>query len=185
MDNLPGGAGSDATIDAPPHGLLSYQGRLLQDGSPYDGDIDVTFRLYTVETGGIAFWEETQTVSAVWNCGMAPVDALTDVVAFTVYTPGVCIDLTSITIVGPSVGTPGTYTFTTSYEPPTATTPITYEWDNGDATDFSIRTLGLGTHVLVVTATNCTAAQVTDTHTIVMDEEISIYLPIVFKSHSP
>jgi hypothetical protein len=59
-----------------------------------------------------------------------------------------CIDLTGITIAGPVSGLPGVYTFTTSYEPITATLPIVYLWDNGDTTADSVRTLGEDSYTL-------------------------------------
>ncbi len=62
-DNLPDEAGTDAAIQARPSGLLNYQGRLLQNGSPFDGNIVMTFTLYTDATGTSLFWQETQTVS--------------------------------------------------------------------------------------------------------------------------
>ena len=44
--------------------MLSYQGRLTDSlGNPVpDGNYELTFRLYTQETGGTPFWTETQTV---------------------------------------------------------------------------------------------------------------------------
>jgi hypothetical protein len=75
------------------------------------------------------------------------------------------VDLTSVTIAGESMGSPGTYTFTTSYQPISATTPVTYLWDNGSTADTAIRNLNAGVHTLMVTATNV-SSQVTDTHTI-------------------
>jgi hypothetical protein len=53
---------SGAEPNAAPVGLLNYQGKLLRNGSPYNGSINITFRLYTVATGGSAWWSETQTV---------------------------------------------------------------------------------------------------------------------------
>jgi PKD repeat protein/subtilisin-like proprotein convertase family protein len=92
-----------------------------------------------------------------------------------------CIDLTGITIAGPSSGEPGVYTFTTTYEPISATLPIVYLWDNGDTTADSVRTLGEGNYTLVVTATNCSAAQVTGTH----DIEIGVPPEVTFVSNTP
>ncbi|MCX7733140.1 MAG: hypothetical protein N2248_08305, partial [candidate division WOR-3 bacterium] len=45
--------------------LLSYQGRLTDSlGNPVpDGSYQLTFRLYSQETGGTPFWTEVQTVS--------------------------------------------------------------------------------------------------------------------------
>ncbi|MEO0020818.1 MAG: hypothetical protein ABIK48_01400 [candidate division WOR-3 bacterium] len=45
--------------------LLSYQGRLTDSlGNPVpDGSYQLTYRLYTQETGGTPFWNEVQTVS--------------------------------------------------------------------------------------------------------------------------
>lgn len=80
----------------------------------------------------------------------------------------VCYDLTGITIAGVISGAPGEYTFTTSFTPTEATPSIDYLWDNGDTTATTTRTLSLGTHTLVVTATNCMDAQVMDTHTVVI-----------------
>jgi hypothetical protein len=48
---------------APPQ-RLAFQGQLTDDaGAPLDGDVAVTFRLFTVETGGTPLWEETLTVT--------------------------------------------------------------------------------------------------------------------------
>ena len=92
-----------------------------------------------------------------------------------------CIDLTGITIAGPVSGVPGVYTFTTSYEPISATLPILYLWDNGDTASDSVRTLGAGSYTLAVTATNCTSAQVTDSH----DIEIGLPPEVTFVSNTP
>jgi carboxypeptidase T len=111
---------------------------------------------------------DTYTVEfGAWNCGLT--EPLTDSVEIVVQEPPACVDLTGISIDGPSSGAPGYYTFTTSYEPLSATLPISYTWDSGDTGDTSIRALGVGTHTLVVTATNCGGAVVTDTHTVVVE----------------
>ena len=47
---------------------------------------------------------------AVWNCEMTV--PATDTVEVIVHEPGVCVDLTAITIDGLASGTPGAYTFT-------------------------------------------------------------------------
>ncbi len=119
---------------------------------------------------------------AVQNCAMA--EPVTDTVVVVVREPGVCVDLTGITIAGPTSGVPGVYTFTTSYEPADATPPIAYLWDNGDTTAGSVRTLGLGVHTLVVTATNCLSALQMDIHTIVITAPPAymIYLPLVHRA---
>ncbi len=113
---------------------------------------------------------------------IAPTTTATSVLTTTAVAP--CTDLTGITIAGAIAGVPGMYTFTTSYEPADATPPIVYLWDNGDTTADSERTLGVGTHTLVVTATNCTSALVTDTHTIVITAPpiYTIYLPLVYRA---
>ncbi|MEO1266620.1 MAG: hypothetical protein AAFX99_00890 [Myxococcota bacterium] len=41
---------------------FAYNGYLDQNGTPFDGLIGMTFRLYAVEEGGNAFWQETQEV---------------------------------------------------------------------------------------------------------------------------
>jgi PKD repeat protein len=123
---------------------------------------------------------------AVWNCEMAPEEAVTDTLTLTVREAGVCVDLSEITILGETAGLAGTYTFTTSYDPVDASLPITYTWDNGDASAVSVRALEVGTHTLTVTATNCADALVTDTHTIVIGEPgYYIYLPLVVKGLMP
>jgi PKD repeat protein len=103
---------------------------------------------------------------AVWNCEMTgPVTGTVEVV---VNEYEVCVDLTGIAIAGDATGYPGVYTFTTSYQPPNGSLPITYTWNDGSAAATLVRALDVGTFTLVVTATNCTAALVTDTHTIVI-----------------
>jgi hypothetical protein len=94
-----------------------------------------------------------------------------------------CVEVVGVTIGGDTSGTPGIYTFTASLEPANASLPITWEWDNGDSTATSVRTLGEGVYTLMVTATNCTGAAVTDTHTIAIERSrITFYLPLVVKS---
>ena len=94
-----------------------------------------------------------------------------------------CVDVAQVTIGGETSGVPGIYTFTASLEPGDATPPITWEWDNGDSTATSVRTLGEGTYALVVTVTNCTSAVVTDTHTVAIQRpRIYFYLPLVVKN---
>jgi len=109
----------------------------------------------------------------VWNCSMSASQAVTDSVVVTVSEHVVCVDLTRITIAGDTAGYPGVYTFTTSHQPWNATPPIAYAWDDGGTAATSVRTLGVGTHTLTVTATNCTTALVTDTHTIVISPTLS------------
>ncbi len=38
---------------------LSFQGKVVEGGTPVTGTRNLTFRMYNVETGGTAFWEET------------------------------------------------------------------------------------------------------------------------------
>ncbi len=114
---------------------------------------------------------------AVWNCTMTESDAVTDVITVTAYAPGTCVNLDSVTIGGQSTGTPGTYTFTTTYLPTGATLPFSYTWDNGDTTETSIRNLSLGTHTLMVTMTNA-CSTVTDTHTIVITDAVVCPTPL-------
>jgi hypothetical protein len=43
-------------------GLLSYQGYLTDtSGEPLHGDVDITFRLYSASSGGMALWTEAHT----------------------------------------------------------------------------------------------------------------------------
>jgi PKD repeat protein len=120
----------------------------------------------------------------VWNCEIAPEDAVTGTLELTVYKQGVCVDLVGITISGDASGEPGVYTFTTTYTPTGASETITYTWDNGDAGDTTIRSLDVGIHTLVVTATNCADALVTDTHTIDISPapDFYIYLPVIVRT---
>jgi PKD repeat protein len=94
-----------------------------------------------------------------------------------------CVDVVGVTIGGETSGAPGVYTFTASFEPANASLPVTFEWDNGDMTPDTVRTLGEGVYTLVVTATNCTGAVVTDTHTIAIEQpRLYFYLPLVVKN---
>ncbi|RLD18134.1 MAG: hypothetical protein DRI36_02215, partial [Caldiserica bacterium] len=45
--------------------MLNFQGRLVKDGVPIEGEKQLTFRFYNTETGGspLLNWSETQTVS--------------------------------------------------------------------------------------------------------------------------
>ncbi len=121
---------------------------------------------------------------AAWNCAM--VEPVTDVVAVVVEEPTQCVSLTAVTIAGATSGPPGTYTFTTSYEPAWATPPITYLWDDGGSGASSTRLLDVGAYTLTVTATNCTSTVVLDTHLIVITpvQRWSVYLPLVW-GHTP
>ena len=97
--------------------------------------------------------------------------------------PPPCVDVTGVTIDGATSGEPGVYTFTAGLEPGNASPPITWEWDNGDSTATSVRTLDEGVYTLMMTATNCTGALVTDTHIIAVERpRLYFYLPIVVKS---
>lgn len=64
--NQPNGA---ETADAPTAvttqvaPLITYQGWLKNSGVSYNGTIPITFRLYTQDSGGAAFWTETQNVT--------------------------------------------------------------------------------------------------------------------------
>jgi hypothetical protein len=67
------GAASGALLDSGPLSptvyitpTMSYQGKLVESGSPVTGDRSMTFRLFTASSGGTAFWTEgpkTVTVS--------------------------------------------------------------------------------------------------------------------------
>ena len=64
-DNLPVGQQNSQpkAVNASSIGQMNYQGRLLQNGNPYNGNISITFRLYQTPSGGVAFWTETQAVT--------------------------------------------------------------------------------------------------------------------------
>lgn len=78
-----------------------------------------------------------------------------------------CVELESVSIAG-AASVPGVYTFTASYLPSSATAP-TYLWDNGDTGASSSRTLAVGVHTLMVTATNACSVR-TDTHVVTITE---------------
>lgn len=62
--NAADGQSLDGSINADyPERQMSYQGKLVQNGVPFDGTIDITFRLYWEPVGGTVKWTETQTVS--------------------------------------------------------------------------------------------------------------------------
>jgi hypothetical protein len=136
------------------------------DGTPLSEAISSTDPMtltHTFATTGT----KTVTFSA-WNCAM--MQPVTDSVAVVVSEYETCVGLSSIAIAGETGGIPGMYTFTTSYQPPNASLPISYTWNDGSALATSVRVLAVGVHTLTVTATNCAAhgtpALVTDTHTI-------------------
>jgi hypothetical protein len=43
---------------------INVQGRLVSGGSPVNGGVNVTFRLYDTDAGGTALWSETKSVTA-------------------------------------------------------------------------------------------------------------------------
>ncbi|MBA7644443.1 hypothetical protein ES703_52187 [subsurface metagenome] len=45
--------------------LISYQGKVEKDGSPFSGEATMEFALYEFESSGTAFWSETQNVTVV------------------------------------------------------------------------------------------------------------------------
>lgn len=179
----------DADFDYAPHHILPGETVAFTDTSTTDGgplvawDWDFgdgnTGSGPAVSHAYLTTGTYTVTLTARDGCGFA--DTVTVVDAVAVGLP--CEDLTSITIQGPTSGFTGTYTFTTSYEPASATPPIDYLWANGDTSSMTVRYLDVGTHTLFVAATNCYGAMVTDTHTIVISELHGRYfLPIVLKN---
>jgi hypothetical protein len=161
---------------APDNATKPYTYRLTIDGNPGSVMTSTTDPLILTNTFGTT---GTHTVNiAVWNCEMTTPATATVEVEVTEY--GVCVDLTSITIESGTLVYPGTYTFTTSYLPSNASLPISYTWDNGDTSYFSVRDLGVGSHTLIVTATNCTTALVTDTLAIVISG-YTLYLPAIMR----
>jgi len=47
--------------------LISYQGSVVEDGSPVDGSLPVTIRVFDAETGGTVLWTEARPQVAVSN----------------------------------------------------------------------------------------------------------------------
>jgi hypothetical protein len=69
------------SVTGRPTGLLNYQGQLLQDGSPVNGAVAITFTLYYTDTGGYAWWQEMQTVDVedgLFNVMLGAVNPLDD-----------------------------------------------------------------------------------------------------------
>lgn len=52
-----------ATAAGAPVGKVAFQGLLKQGSTPASGTLSLTFRLYTVASGGAAIWTETQNVT--------------------------------------------------------------------------------------------------------------------------
>lgn len=83
---LPQGSGPNSaeptSVDALPSSQMSYQGKLLQNGEPVSGTINITFSLYNELTGGAALWSETQSVNVqdgffnVMLGAVTPIDVL-------------------------------------------------------------------------------------------------------------
>ncbi len=148
------------------------------DGTPVDEDTSGDDPLLFSHT--YAAVGDFTVVIEVWNCEMA--EPVSDEVIVTVVEQGTCVDLSGVAILGETTGYPGVYTFTTVYEPTNATLPILYLWDDGGAEPVSVRALDVGTHTLVVTATNCAESPVTDTHEItIVPWPERIYLPILLR----
>jgi hypothetical protein len=156
-------AGVDPVNASPPYTYVAETDAGLYTGQMTTTIIPITFDGVFGVTGTHA------ATITVWNCTLGPMYAVSDTITFTVRALGECVSLDSVTIDGATSGYPGVYTFTTDYEPFDASIPISYTWDNGGDTATSVRTLGVGTHTLTVSATNlCTLPPVTDTHDIVI-----------------
>ena len=60
--------------------LISFQGKLYDDtGNPITGQVEVTFRIYNLETGGTALWSETINVESengLYNVTLGQITAL-------------------------------------------------------------------------------------------------------------
>lgn len=54
---------SPEAVNAIPSGRISYQGRLLEDGAPFHGNIAMAFGLYKDASEGAPLWQEVQTVN--------------------------------------------------------------------------------------------------------------------------
>ena len=64
VDNLPADTiNGGGEIQAYPYRQMSYQGNLVIDGFLCSGVQNITFRLYSVASGGSPMWEETQAVT--------------------------------------------------------------------------------------------------------------------------
>jgi|GEM_PF-1699043 len=72
--------GTASGIQDYPSGQFPYQGKLILDGNPYNGNIDITFSLYSTEVGGTAWYSETQNVAVtdgLFNVMIGAVNPLT------------------------------------------------------------------------------------------------------------
>jgi len=43
--------------------LIGFQGQLTESGNPVDGDVEISFKIYNVATGGSPMWTEVRTVT--------------------------------------------------------------------------------------------------------------------------
>ena len=57
----------DVSIAAYISPMMSYQGRLVENGTPVTGSRNMIFRLYNVASGGTPLWEENHTGATVTN----------------------------------------------------------------------------------------------------------------------
>ena len=101
-----------------------------------------------------------------------------------------------VTLAGPHIGQSGVpYTFTAAVTPPTATLPLTFTWEAAgqttvahavaaytDAMSYTWPTTG--TYGLTVTVANDGGSVVAE-HTIIINPEAHVYLPLVLRSYPP
>ncbi len=84
---LPDGTDPDALFEfVSPQ--FNYQGRLLQNGSPFDGSIQITFTLYFSETDPTYLWQEVQMVTVtdgLFNVMLGSVEPMDGLNPWTLY----------------------------------------------------------------------------------------------------
>ena len=114
------------------------------------------------------------------NCaGFAAVTATFDVEV-------TCVELTTVTVGGPEallVGETGTYTVT--FGPSQATSPLSFDWSNGASGPTAVYSWTVaGDYAVVVTATNCGgSAVVSDTLDVAISQPMRfVYLPLIVKN---
>jgi|GEM_PF-5174861 len=86
------------------------------------------------------------------------------------------ISVLTAAINGPTLGPPGDYAFAGDFGPLFATQPVSYTWDNGDTTPFSIYTFEeTGEYTIELTVTNNNnSASATVTHTVSINRPQSV-----------
>lgn len=165
---------------------------------PLTATLPITYTFYADEqsplvnlTGTATFsWTLTGTKVITVEAQNITGETVSDTHSISIKTP-----VASVTLAGPTEGQPNTlHTFIATYQPVTATLPITYtifaneQWPAVNRTGVVIYSWMLtGTKIITVEVQNIAGEIVSDTHSIHIDQELSqapnkVYLPILLKN---